>query len=175
LADLFDTVPRAVSVRSVGRPSGIDEGADTHGTAIPAGDQAFTGGEAETEENLWGDYYMPRMDPLTSAKKRGEEVWICPEHGPTCTPGICMARGHVESEDRWRKEKEARQKARTKRQEEKERRRARRRAQETSDDSESGEDDTPYDQGMILIATERTNDPTLTTEFPTTRFTWREH
>lgn len=161
LADLFDIAPRAASVRSGGRPSVVD----THGTTIPVGDQAFTGGEAESEENVWDDYYMPRMDPQTSAKKRGEEVWICPEHGPTCTPGICMARGRVESADRWRKEQEARQKAGRERQEEKERRRARKGAQETSDESESGEDDTPYDQGVILIATERTNDLTLTTEF----------
>jgi hypothetical protein len=91
LADLFDAVPKAAFIRGDGKPSGIDEGADPHGAD----------GEAGIEENLRDEYYMPRTDPQTSVKKRGEEVWICSEHGPTCTPGICEACERVESEGRW--------------------------------------------------------------------------
>jgi hypothetical protein len=80
-------------------------------------------------------------------KKRGEEEWICPEHGPTCTPGIFEAHGRVECDERRKKEQEPRPEPRRKRQEEREKR-----AQRATD--AAGGDDASDTQGVILIAAE---------------------
>ena len=120
LADIFDNAPSAASVRSGGRPCCVDEGADTD-TAIPVHDQSRADYEVAIKESTWDGYDAPRPDPR-EVKKRGEEEWICPEHGSTCAPGICEARGLVERDERWKKEREVRQEARRKRQEEREKR-----------------------------------------------------
>jgi hypothetical protein len=79
-------------------------------------------------------------------KKIGEEEWICSEHGPTCTPSICEARGRVERDEHRKKEQEARQEARRKGRERE------RRAQGAT--GAAGGDDAPDTQGVILIAAE---------------------
>ena len=88
-------------------------------------------------------------------KKRGGEEWICPEHGPTCTPGIYDARGGQFGRDEgWKKEQEVRQEARRGRQEEREKR-ARKKAQRAADKAEGN--DASDAQGVVLIAAERTH------------------
>jgi hypothetical protein len=119
LAELFDVVPLATSVRNGGAVSDTDQGAVSHGV-IPACDQARADSEAESEEGPWDTYYLQQMDQI-SVKKKGAEVWICPEHGESCSPGICAVRGRVEREARWAKEREEREEARRKRQEDRER------------------------------------------------------
>lgn len=54
-ADIFNNAPNAASVRSGGRPCGVDEGADTD-TAIPVGDQSRADCEAAIKESTWGGY-----------------------------------------------------------------------------------------------------------------------
>ena len=95
LADMFDNAPSAASVRSGGRPCCVDEGADTD-PAIPVRDQSRADCEVAIKESTWDGYDGPRSDAQIRVRKRGEEEWICPEHGPTCTPSICEARGRVE-------------------------------------------------------------------------------
>jgi hypothetical protein len=135
LADIFDIAPSAVSVRCC-----VDEGADTD-TAIPVHDQSRADCEVAIKESTWDGYDGPRSDPQIRVKKRGEEAWICPEHGPTCTPSICEARGRVERDERRKTEQEARRKW----QEEREKR-----AQGAT--GAAGGDDAPDTQGVKLIA-----------------------
>jgi hypothetical protein len=200
LAELFDVVPLAASVRDDGTVSDIDQGAVSHGV-IPACDQARADSEAESEEGPWDTYYLQKMDQI-SVKNKGAEVWICPEHGQSCSPGICAVRGRVERDARWEKEREEREEARRKRQEEREW--WAQRAQEASDEPEGddvqdepegddvqdgpkgddiqdepeedaiqdgSEGDTPDDRGMILIAADRRTNNLI--ECPTTRFTFQ--
>jgi hypothetical protein len=153
LADIFDNAPSAASVRNGGRPCGVDEGADTD-RAIPVRDQSRADCEATTKESTWDGYDAPRSDPHITMKKRGGEEWIYPEHGPTCSPEICEARGQLERDERWKKEQEASQEARRKRQEEREKR-ARKNVQRAAD--KAGGNDASDAQGVMLIAAERTH------------------
>jgi len=146
LADMFDNAPSAASVRGGGRPCCVDEGANTD-RAISVGDQSRAYCEMAIKESTWVGYDAPRSDPQIGVKKIGEEEWICPELGPTCTPGICEARRLVERDERWKKEQEARQEAKRKRQEEKEER-------APGATGAGGGDDAPNTQGVILIAAE---------------------
>jgi hypothetical protein len=201
LAELFDVVPLAASVRDDGTVSDVDQGAVSHGV-IPAYDQALADSEAESEEGPWDTYYLQQMDQI-SVKKKGAEVWICPEHGESCSPGICAVRGRVERDVRWAKEQEEREEARRKRQEDRER--WAQGAQEASDEPEKGDiqdepkgddiqdepkgddiqdepeeddiqdgsegDDTPGDRGMILLAADPRTNNLI--KCPTTRFTFQ--
>jgi len=153
LADHFGSAPGAASVTNVGIPSGTDEGTEVHG-ADPARDPTRADGEAAVVEKPWDGYDAARSDPPTRVKKRGDEEWICPVHGPTCTPRICKELGRLESAERWKKEREERQEKRRKWQEKKERR-AQRRAQKAADVVEG--DNVSCDQGVILfLAAEQT-------------------
>jgi hypothetical protein len=103
--------------------------------------------EVAIKESTWDGYDGPRSDAQIRVKKRGEEEWICPERGPTCTPSICEACRRVERDERRKKEQEARQEARRKQQEEREKR-----AQGAT--GAAGGDDAPDTRGVILIAAE---------------------
>ncbi len=84
----------------------------TRNNSIPAG--------SEEEENIadpWIDYDAPRWEPPTRVPITAGERWICPDHGPTCNPGICKERARVEAERRREKEHEERQEAKRQRQE----------------------------------------------------------
>jgi len=73
----------------------------------------------------------------------GYPEWICPEHGLTCTRGICKARGLVECDEHWKKEQEARRK---------------RYEWEKRPLTGAAEGDDASDtRGVILIVAERTN------------------
>jgi hypothetical protein len=85
-----------------------------------ARDWTPVGGEDEDEddiENPWDRYDAPRWEPLVRFNTKDMEKWICPEHGPTCSPGICTVRARVEAMRRRVKEHEERREARRKRQE----------------------------------------------------------
>jgi len=84
------------------------------------------------------------IGPHITVRKRGGEEWIYPEHGPTCTPGICEAREQLERDECWKKEQEARQEARRKLREEREKE-ARKEAQRAAD--KAGGNDTSDVQG----------------------------
>ena len=94
------------------------------------------------------------IGPHITVRKRGGEEWIYPEHGSTCTPGICEAREQFERDECWKKEQEARQEARRKRREERERE-ARDEAQRAAD--KAGGNDASDAQGVMLIVSERTH------------------
>lgn len=68
-------------------------------------------------KNPWDRYDAPRMEPPVKINIKGGEEWICPEHGSTCSPGICKARAYVEHMRRKEKERDERQEAKKKRQE----------------------------------------------------------
>jgi hypothetical protein len=55
-------------------------------------------------ENLWEGYDTPRLELPTKVKKNGE--WTCPQHGSTCTPGICKERAKFERDERMRNNRE---------------------------------------------------------------------
>lgn len=78
--------------------------------ASPAGDEVDI-------KNPWDGYDAPRMEPPVKVNIKGGEKWICPEHGSTCSPGICKARAYVEHMRRKEKERDERQEAKRKRQE----------------------------------------------------------
>jgi hypothetical protein len=78
----------------------------------PAGDE-----DEDGPENPWDGYGAPRWEPPTRVNIKGGERWICPEHGPTCNPGICKERARVEAERRRDKEHEERLEAKRKREE----------------------------------------------------------
>jgi hypothetical protein len=158
LADHFGSAPGAASVTNGGIPSGVDVGTETHGNN-PARDPTRAGGEAAIVERPWGGYDAARADPPIRVKKRGDEEWICPVHGPTCTPKICKALGRVESDERRKKEQEGRDEKRKIRREKNERK-AQRKAQKAADVVEG---DVSRDQGVIPVAAVRrdTSDFTL--------------
>lgn len=74
-------------------------------------------GEEDDVENPWEGYDAPRWEPPTKVNIKGGEKWICPEHGPTCNPGICKARAYVEYMRRKEKERDERFEAATTRKE----------------------------------------------------------
>lgn len=97
----------------------------------PAGDEVEVEVEVNTG-NPWDGYEVPRKEPSTKVIIKGGKEWICPDHGPTCKPGICEAWAHVEYMRRKEKKYEMLQEAKWKRQEKwrrEEERRERRRAQ----------------------------------------------
>jgi hypothetical protein len=140
LADHFGIAPGAASVTNGGIPSGTDEGTEMHG-ADPTRDVTCAYGEAAIVENPWDGYDAPRSDPPV-VRNRHDGIWICPMHGPTCSPKICKEFGLLERNERWKKEQEERDERRRKRQEKKERR-AQRKAQEGDNGSS--------DEGVILF------------------------
>lgn len=75
------------------------------------------GGDEVEPDNPWEGYGAPRWEPPTKVNIKGGEVWICPQHGSTCSPGICKARARVEAMRRWAKEHEEREEAKRQRQE----------------------------------------------------------
>jgi len=153
LADHFGSAPGAASVTNGGIPPAIDEGTETHGPN-PARDPTRADGEAAIVEEPWDGYDAPRSDPWTRVKKRGDEEWICPDHGPICIPRICKVLGQVERDERRKEEQDERQEKRKKWQEKMERR-AQRKAQKAADVVEG--DDVSRDQGMIPIPTAKPN------------------
>lgn len=106
--DIFGAASNPASVGSSGTPRNTEEGASTPG-AVPVLDQSRVDGEAAAEDNPWDEYDAPRQDPPTRVKRKGEDIWFCPQHGPLCTPGICKARARVERDERWQKEREERE------------------------------------------------------------------
>jgi hypothetical protein len=68
-------------------------------------------------KNHWEGYDAPRWEDPTKFNIKGGEKWICPEHGPTCNPGICKTRARVEAERRREKERDERLEAKRKREE----------------------------------------------------------
>ena len=116
MMNLFGIAPNPAFVMSSGTPRGTEEGPSTPET-VPIRDQPRADGKAPVEDNPWDGYDAFRPDPPTRVKKRGKEKWICPQHGPMCNPGICKARGKVDRDDRWRKEREEREEAKRKRKE----------------------------------------------------------
>lgn len=68
-------------------------------------------------EDPWDGYGAARWEGPTKVNIKGGEKWICPEHGPTCNPGVCTARARVEAERRRAKEHEERLEAKRKREE----------------------------------------------------------
>lgn len=108
MMDIFGAAPNPAFVRSSGTPRGTEEGASTPG-AVTVLDQSRVDGEAAVEDNPWDGYDAPRQDPPTREKRKGEDRWFCPQHGPLCTPGICEARAQVERDERWQKEREERE------------------------------------------------------------------
>jgi hypothetical protein len=151
LADHFGSAPGVASVTNGGIPSGIDEGTETHGNN-PARDLTRVDDEVAIVEKPWDGYDAARADPPIRVKKRGDEEWICPVHGPTCTPKICKALGRVESDERRKKEQEERDEKRKIWREKKESK-AQRKAQKAADVVEV--DDVSRDQGVILVAAVR--------------------
>jgi hypothetical protein len=87
--------------------SSVEDSATTSG-AIPVRDQSRVNCEAAVEDDPWDGYNTPRPDPPTKVKKRRGDEWICPQHGPMCSPGICTVRAGVERDERWQKEREER-------------------------------------------------------------------
>ena len=150
LADHFGSGPGVAAVTNGGIPSGVDDGTETHGNN-PARDPTRAGGEAAIVEKPWDGYDAARADPPIRVKKRGDEEWICPVHGPTCTPKICKALGRVEIDERRKKEQEERDEKRKIRREKNERK-AQRKPQKAADVVEG---DVSRDQGVILVATVR--------------------
>lgn len=150
LADHFGSGPGVAAVTNGGIPSGVDDGTETHGNN-PARDPTRAGGEAAIVEKPWDGYDAARADPPIRVKKRGDEEWICPVHGPTCTPKICKALGRVEIDERRKKEQEERDEKRKIRREKNERK-AQRKALKAADVVEG---DVSRDQGVILVAAVR--------------------
>jgi hypothetical protein len=180
MVNMFGIVPNPAFARSSGTPRGTEEGPSSPGV-IPVRDQSRAAdGKAAVEDNPWDGYDAFRPDPPTRVKKRGDDEWICPQHGPMCNPGICKALARVERDERWRKEREEREEATRKRKEAREMRARRRGTKLTRADgrgvprsdrprrlangprrgaSSSGsetEGDGGHDQGAILI--ERANE-----------------
>lgn len=71
-------------------------------------------GDEDDDTNPWAGYDAPRWEPPTRVNIKGGEKWICPEHGPTCNPGICKARARLEAQRRIQKEIEEREEAKRK-------------------------------------------------------------
>jgi hypothetical protein len=127
MRDMFDSAPRVAT--SVGNDTGlhdleVEEEDNYVARNYPQTVQTTTrdwtpaGGEDEDDnENPWDGYDAPRWEPPTRFNIKGGEKWICPEHGPTCSPGICKARGHLEYMRREDKVHEERQEATRKRRE----------------------------------------------------------
>jgi hypothetical protein len=105
MMDIFGAAPNPDSVGDT--PRGTEQGASIPG-AVPVQDQSHVEGEAAVEDNPWDGYDAPRPDPLRE-KRKGEDRWFCPQHGPLCSPGICTARARVERDERWQKEREERE------------------------------------------------------------------
>jgi hypothetical protein len=89
MGDLFGDVPLPTLAKSsAARGRGCVQ--DEH----PEGDY----------ENLWPGYNDPRQEAPTRIRRvkkankdeKGKEEWICDEHGPMCSPGICKARAAFE-------------------------------------------------------------------------------
>ena len=154
LADHFGSAPGMTSSTNGAILSGVgvDEGTETHGNN-PARDPTRADGEAAIVEKPWDGYDAARADPIRG-KKRGDEEWICPVHGPTCAPKICKALGRVESDERRKKEQDERDEKRRIWREKKERK-AQRKAQEVADVVEG--DDVSRDQGVIYTNRSCTN------------------
>ena len=113
----------------------------------PAGDEVEVEVKVEVDTgNPWDEYDVPRWDePPTKVIIKDGKEWNCPVHGPTCKPGICEARAHVEFIRRKQKKHEELQEAKRKRQEKWKRedeRRKRRQAQ--AEGSEVSPHDTPH-------------------------------
>jgi hypothetical protein len=126
MVNMFGIVPNPAFARSSGTPRGTEEGPSSPGV-IPVRDQSRAAdGKAAVEDNPWDGYDAFRPDPPTRVKKRGDDEWICPQHGPMCNPGICKALARVERDERWRKEREEREEATRKRKEAREMRARRR-------------------------------------------------
>ena len=129
--DSFDDEPRAASVTSSAELWSVE--GDVGG-----------GSEASVNNNLWEGYDAPRQDTPTGIRRvkipgeeGGKEDWLCAEHGPMCSPGICKARAKHERDIRWAKEKAKRDEERARRaavRERNNRRRAQREAREAERD-----------------------------------------
>lgn len=106
---IFGNAPKASSVESsaTGNPRSATTGASTSG-AIPVHDQSHANGEATFEDNPLDRYSTPRPDPPTKVKIRRGDEWICLQHGPMCSPGICTARARVDRDERWKSAKDGR-------------------------------------------------------------------
>jgi hypothetical protein len=123
MRDIFDGAP------PVGAPVGDDvdlQGLEeeeedwNHPQAVHTTTRDWTpaGGEDEYDaENPWHGYDAPRWEPPTKVNIKGGEKWVCSKHGPTCNPGICKERAHIEFERRKEKETEERLEAKRKREE----------------------------------------------------------
>jgi len=86
----------------------------------------------DRDHDPWNGYAAPKWEPPTKINRIKEkdsegrkdiEVWKCPQHGPTCNPGICKERARVERDRRWEEERKKREDDKKKRQEERERNR----------------------------------------------------
>jgi hypothetical protein len=159
MKDMFDSAPGVPpSVRNNAGLQDLEEEDEEDGylawhypQAVRTATRDWTpdGGDVEVEvevevdpENPWDGHDAPRQEPPIKVNIiNGVEVWICPKHGATCSPGICAERGSFEAMRRRAKEYEERQEAKNKRLEnrkKREERRARKLAQE------EGRED-PYD------------------------------
>ena len=109
MMDMFGIAPAALSIEGSATGTSLRAIADASTSgAIPVRDQSPTNDDAAVEDDPWDGYDTPRPDPPTKVKIiRGEE-WICPKHGPMCSPGICEARERVDRDERWQKEHEER-------------------------------------------------------------------
>jgi hypothetical protein len=132
MRDIFDGAPRMAA--SVGNNAGLhdlDEEEDDYlawnypqAVRTTTRDWTPAGGEDEDEDededdpdDPWKGYDAPRWELPTRVNIKGGERWECPEHGPTCNPGICKERARVEAERRRDKEHEERLEAKRKREE----------------------------------------------------------
>ena len=138
----------------------------------------------DRDHDPWNGYAAPKWEPPTKTNRKGGEVWKCPQHGPTCNPGICKERARVERDRRWEEERMKREDDKKKRQEKREREtqrkerklaraegrepevtydppphfgNGRRRGSNNSDSTSNDSDrDGSRNQGALLITTERT-------------------
>jgi hypothetical protein len=129
MKDIFDGAPGVAA--SVGNHVGLhdleeeEEEEDeylawNYPQAVRTNTRDWTPAGAEDEgdvEDPWDGYGAARWEGPTKVNIKGGEKWICPEHGPTCNPGVCKARGRVEAERRWAKEHEERLEEKSKREE----------------------------------------------------------
>jgi hypothetical protein len=136
MRDIFDSAPRVAA--SVGNDRGLhdleeeEEGLGDDYLAWNYPQEALRtttrdwtpadGKDEDDTDNPWEGYDAPRWEPPTRVNIKGGEEWICPEHGPTCNPGICKARARLEAQRRREKEIEERDEAKRKRRERRERR-----------------------------------------------------
>ena len=120
MKDVFNSAPMATSVGNNAALHEVEEEEETdylawaypEAVSTTTHDRTPAGGEAgKSTDKPWEGYDAPKWEAPTKVNIKAGEKWTCPQHGPTCNPGICKARARLESDRRKQKEHEEREEA----------------------------------------------------------------